>query len=55
MTLVNVSVVVKDQYADPSSDVGLTVNGYLGLASAVQWYGELGSIEVIKDKIPTDS
>ncbi len=49
MTLVNVSVVVKDWCADPNSDLGVTVDGYLGIASALQWYGELGNIEIAKE------
>jgi hypothetical protein len=54
MTMVNVSVVVKDAFADPSSEVGVNVNGYLGIASALQWYGEVGNIEIVKE-IPTSA
>lgn len=54
MTVVNVSVVVKDQFADPSSDIGVNVNGYLGIAAALQWYGEVNTIEVV-NKIPASA
>jgi hypothetical protein len=55
MTLVNVSVVVKDQFADPSSELGVNVSGYLGIAAALQWYGDVTTIDVVKDKIPTSA
>ena len=55
MTLVNVSVVVKDQFADPSSELGVNVSGYLGIAAALQWYGDVNAIEVVKDIIPASS
>jgi hypothetical protein len=55
MTVVNVSVVVKDQFADPSNELGVSVSGYLGIAAALQWYGEVNAIEVVKDKIPASA
>lgn len=55
MTVVNVSVVVKDQFADPSSELGVSVNGYLGIAAALQWYGDVNAIDIVKDIIPASA
>ena len=55
MTVVNVSVVVKDQFADPSSELGVSVSGYLGIAAALQWYGDVTAIDVAKDIIPASA
>lgn len=55
MTVVNVSVVVKDQFADPSSELGVSVSGYLGIAAALQWYGDVNTIERTEDIIPTSA
>jgi hypothetical protein len=55
MTVVNVSVVLKDMYADPTSDVGVSVSGYLGIAAAIQPYGDIANVQNSHIVIPASA